>query len=186
MPGGAFNTAELIRQLGLKPVGPDEMRVQTSIQPVLNVGDLSDATPPHISASAFFGVLLQGGAGTVGICELQCLSPGGGFIDWITFNATTTNARFRVTLNSVAVVTPVVPAGVTSNEPIVSPVTQGAVAAPADPSVTIFPTGFIATFSSRPIFVPRGAFFQFQCATVNVAGNLGFGWREVPAAENIG
>jgi len=185
VPGGAFNVAELIRQLGLKPVSADEMGLRQGIQPVLNIGNLADATPPHVSPSAIFGALLVGAPGTVGIIEVQCLSPGGGFIDWFTFNSNVSNARFRVSLTASGAATPVIAAGVTSNVPIVSVINQGDVAASGDPNITLFQNGLFNNLAPRSMFIPRGTFFQIECATVNISATVGFGWREVPVPENI-
>jgi len=184
MPGGAFNTSKFIQELGLKPVGPDEMRVLSDIQPVLIAGDLSGTTPPHIAPSAFFGLLLAGAVGLHGTVELQVLSPGGCFIEWISLDSPVVAVQMRVGTVTLGTATPVVAAGFTSRDPVASLVTTDAVAI-GGASVTLSQTGIYFPFNPNPMFVPSGSFFSLQTQTANSFGTVGFAIREVPAAENL-
>ncbi len=181
--GGSFNIAALVRRLGLKAVAAEDLRVLQTIQPVLPVGNLSDFTPPFVSASAMFAETVLGIAGGTGFMQLQCLAPGGGFIDWFQFRSGFSNGRMRVSATDLggAVSTTV---GQTSREPVVSIVTSGSNLLINEPGVHLSENGIFIQFGLRPIFVPRGSFFQMQLIFPNLNGDIGFGWREVPAAEN--
>jgi len=174
----------LIRELGLQTISGDDMRVLETIQPTLLVGDLSDVTPPHVAASAFFGAVIVGAVGLSGTIELQCLAPGGCFIEWITIDSPTVSIAMAVGTAASGAATPVVAAGLTSRDPIVSRVNTDA-SALITPSVTLAQTGAYFPFNPNPMFVPRGSFFTLQTALVNTTGTVGFGVREVPASEHV-
>lgn len=182
--GGAFNVSQLIRELGLQTMTGEDMRVLQTIQPTLLVGDLSDVTPPHVAASAFFGVTLAGAVGLAGAVELQCLAPGGCFIEWITIDSPVVSISMRVSLTSLGVGTPLAAAGVTSRDAIVSRVQTDAVAL-GGAAVTLAQTGDFFGFSPNPMFIPRASFFSLQHQVVNLVGTVGFGVREVPASEHV-
>jgi len=184
--GGAFNISELVRELGLTAVTSEDLRVLQTIQPVLNVGDLSDVTPPHVAASSMFGFTVTAAGGLLATMELQCLAPGGCFIEWIVV-VSTTNVGMRVTTAAIAAGQAVVaPAGQTSRDPIVSVVRQGDVAAPGIAEAVVFgATSFDMSFGPNPIFIPRASFFSLQALVANTAATISFGVREVPASEHV-
>lgn len=187
MPGGAFNTSKFIEELGLKPVGPDEMRVRTEIQPVLIAGDLSATTPAHQQPSAMFGAVLVGAAATAGQLELQCMSLGGGFVEgMVGGTGGAEGVRLSVNLVGTGLVTVVAAAGQLSRNPVLSIVRQGAVAPSGDPNV-LFRTTFNRTVDKgfNSFYVPHGSFFLMECQNVNTTIDVGFLWREVVPAENV-
>ena len=184
MPGGAFNTSKFIEALGLKPVGPDEMRVSSSIQPVLIAGDLSQQTPPHIAASAFFGTTLVGGVGLHGTVELQVLAPGGCFVEWVSIDSPVVAMSMRVGPVSLGTATPLAAAGFTSRDAVQSRAFTDAVAV-GGASVILSQSGIYWPFNPNPMFVPSGSFFSLQTQIANTTGTVGFAIREVPAAENL-
>lgn len=182
--GGAFNVSQLIRELGLQTISGEDLRVLETIQPTLLVGDLSDVTPPHVAASAFFGVTLAGAVGLAGTVELQCLAPGGCFIEWVSIDSPVVAIAMRVTTVSLGVTTPLAAAGVTSRDPIVSRVrTDAVVLGPA--FVSLAQTGDFFPMNPNPMFIPRASFFSLQHQVVNLTGTVGFAVREVPASEHV-
>ncbi len=187
MAQGAFNVTALIRELGLQAVEPDVMEVLRRIQPVITVGDLSDVTPPHVAPTAIFGSLSLSAAGTNGTVALQCLAPGGGFIEWVTIQSTTANALMSVRTVDPGVVTVVGPAGQVSRDPVVSIVRQDAIAALGAPNILLSQTENFFGFSPRPLFIPRASFFILQASNAGVGPSFswGFSFREVPASEHV-
>jgi len=183
--GGAFNVSQLIRELGLTSVSKEDMRVLETIQPTLLVGDMSNVTPPHVGPSALFGAVTVGAVAEVGIFELRCLAPGGGFVEWIMFATDATGGRFRISLTSSGVATPVVSAGQMSRDAVVSNAFQGSVPPTGLPAVTIVANIDQFRFGHTPLFVPRGSFFQIESTVLNTIAILGIGWREVPASEHV-
>lgn len=185
--GGAFNVARLIRELGLKPVAGDEtlMRVLQTIQPTLQVGDLSHTTPPHVGASAMFGSIVIGLAAQRGIIELQSLAPGGGFVEWVMVDTNATGAQMRVVTTPSGVAIAVPSAGQLSRDPVLSTVVRGSVAATGDPSVVIVADIDQFRFGHTPLFIPRGSIFQVEHTVDQQLSFVNFGWREVPAPENL-
>lgn len=181
MAGGSFNTAAFIAELGLKPVGPDEMRVRTEIQPVLIAGDLADTTPPHVTASAFFGQNVASAGGVNATMELQSLGAGGTFVDWVSINSAQL-VGMRVTAAALGATAVVVPAGILSRDTPVSVVRTDALA----PSVTD-PAFLRATqgFAAVELFIPKGSFFSIQSFVSNTTMQVSMKIREVPAAENL-
>ena len=189
MPQGAFNVSRLIAELGLQQIRGDEMRVLESIQPTMQVGDLSDVTPPHVAPSAIFGSVLIGGVGTAGGVQFHSLAPGGSFVEWITFDSTATNATFGIQTVDPAFPTLLPPGGQTSRDPVQTIVRTGAVGflPGIAGSPVISSTAAILSFSNRPVFVPRGTFFVIQNAMTGAPAFsfFGLGWREVPASEFV-
>lgn len=185
MPQGAFNVVALLRDLGLKQISGDEMRVREDIQPTMSVGDLSDLTPPHVAPTALFGALIAGIVGQRGMIELHCLAPGGGFIEWLTWDSATMGALLRIVTVASGVAVPVPVAGQASRDAVLSTVVQGSLVATAAPSILLSQTEAFFAFAPRPIFVPRGAFFQVEGQTNGGGGSVGFSWREVPASEHV-
>ena len=186
MAGGAFNVAALIRQLGLKRIRGDEMRVLETIQPTLSVGELADLTPQHRTPSVLVGVDLVGLALEHGIVELQCLSLGGGFItDLYMSAAASVFVRVATTPAVIGVPVPVVPAGVLSADPIVSNIVLGSGANLGPPRVALKSTGKTYFGTHGGLFIPRGSFFQIQVQSVAATSIASFVWREIPAAETI-
>lgn len=187
MPEGTFNVSRLIAELGLQNLTGQELRVLQTIQPVLNVGDIGDNSPPHVSPAAMFGGLAIGSGGNVGSVQLQCLAPGGGFIEWLTFESATTDFNMSVRTVPSGTATVLAPAGVLSRDPIASIVTTDFVAPLGAPQIQLSQDTNQYTFTPRPLFVPRGSFFLLQAQTGG-GGALflfGFGWREVPASEHV-
>jgi len=183
--GGAFNVSQLIRELGLQTIEGDTMRVLETIQPTMIVADISDSTPPHVGASAMFGASIVGTVPNVGLFELQCLAPGGAFIEWMMFSVGAGNMRFRVTTVASGVSTLVAPAGVLSRDPIVSIARIGNVAPTGLPHILVTSATDFFHFGDKPFFIPRGAFFQLEAASQNVTNPVGCGWREIPASEHV-
>lgn len=183
--GGAFNVSALIRQLGLKAVSGEDLRVLETIQPVLPVGDLAGLTPAHVPPSAMFGDFVAGGVGTNATMEIQSLAPGGLFVDWLIVGPSTSFVGWSVTTVTHAAGLPVLAsAGQLSNEPIESVVRSGAIAAVGGNSVAADSINGGTFFPAHPWFVPRGSFFSMQSAVANVSVLLNFSVHEVPAAEN--
>jgi len=184
--GGAFNVSKLIRELGLTAVTGEDMRVLETIQPTLLVGDLSDVTPPHVAASAMFGTTITAVAAESGVIELQCLAPGGCFIEWIVTFAGTTNIFMRVTTAAIAGgETVLTPAGQTSRDPLLSIVRSGTITPSGIAEAVVFgTTSAELSFGPNPIFIPRGSFFSLEAVVANQPASLGFGVREVPASEH--
>jgi len=181
MPGGAFNTAALIAELGLKPVGQDEMRVLGGIQPVLVAGDLSALTPPHVPASAIFGGNLVGAVAELATIQLQSLAPGGCFIEWLAIrSAQLTMLRLRQVSAGALAALP--PAAIVSRDTPVSVVTQG-------PLASIGGAAAPLEDSNGPrhlgIFIPPGAFFTLQSLVPDVPMEISMLVREVPAAPAL-
>jgi len=183
--GGAFNVSQLIRELGLQTISGDTMRVLETIQPTISVGDLGGLTPPHVTASAFFDHFMVGSGGLFGTVEVQCLSPGGLFIDWITYNSTSTSDFTIRSATALPGGTIETAAGVTSRDPLVSIVRSGNVARISGNGVSLSRNGDIFVFGNKPIFVPRGQFFGFQVNTADTSSEVGFSVREVPASEHV-
>jgi len=184
--GGAFNVAQLIRELGLQTISGETMRILETIQPVMAVGDLSDVTPPHVAPSALFGVQETGAVGTAAIIEAQCLAPGGLFIEMFSAISGFTTCSIRITEAAIGPGLPVLAtAGQASREPIASVVRSGAVAQSPLEAFTITQVGEITVFGSNAIFVPRGRFFSMQATLDNTIINFGFWIREVPASEHV-
>lgn len=184
MPGGGFNVAALIKELGLKPVGPDEMRVRGDIQPVLIAGDLSATTPAHEQPAAMFGTTISGAPGTAALFELQSLSPGGGFVGFVS-SVQSTGVRMRVVTAGSGISTVLAPAGVLSRAPLVSIVRIGDVAPSAEPFIAFASTLNATQYGWHDIYVPTGSFFQLESASLNNSIQVGIHWREVVAAENV-
>jgi len=183
VPGGAFNVAALIAELGLKPVGPDEMRIRGDIQPVMVAADLRDLTPPHVPASALFGLGLVGAGLDAGIIEVQCLARGGAFVDWLTISsAVSINMFIRATGS--AGLAPQAAVAQVSRDAIVSVAESGDIVPIAAFSLPVDGGGSFFNFDPA-IFIPRGNFFVLQLALPAQTGSVGFAWREVPAAENL-
>jgi len=179
---GAFNITRLIAELGLKNVDLDLIE---RIQPTMNVGDLSDVTPPHVAPSAIFGGFQAAVPGEVWAMEIQCLSPGGAFIDWISYQAAT-NANFTILTASISSGLAVLPpVGQASRDPILSIAKSGTHVFAGAIGAVISSVGNMHTFNVRSIFIPRGSFFSIQGATVNFQTSFGIGWREVPASEHV-
>jgi hypothetical protein len=183
VPSGAFNVAALIKELGLQALTGEEMRVLEQIQPVMNVGDLGDVTPPHVAPTALFGKLTQGGVGTFPGVQLQCLAPGGGFIEWVTFESTDLGLM-RVTTKNPGLANVVAKAGQVSRDPVVSVCTDGNGLALGN-HVTISTAQAFLNFAPRPMFIPRGSFFSIFGSEAGAVESMrwGFSWREVPASE---
>lgn len=184
--GGAFNVSQLIRELGLQTIDGDTMRVLETIQPTMVVGDLSDVTPPHVAPSAIFGLTIAGVVAESGTIEIQCLAPGGLFIEWIITIGTTTNLLARVTTATIAAGLPIIPpAGQTSRDPMVSVVRAGTIiASPLNEFVAFGTASQGLSFGPNPLFIPRGSFFNIQALNNNAAVSLSFGAREVPSSEH--
>lgn len=187
MGTGAFNVSRLIAELGLKQLTGEELDVLEKIQPVLQVGDLSDVTPPHVAPSAIFGAFIGGGVGTFGGVQFQSLAPGGSFVEWITFDSTTTNANFMIETTDPGFPTLLAAAGQASRDATQTIVRTGALATINALAPVISSTAAIISFTTRPIFIPRGAFFVIQNATAGAGAFafFGVGWREVPASEFV-
>lgn len=181
MPGGAFNTAALIAELGLKPVGPDEMRVGSAIQPVLVAADLSSLTPPHVPASGFWGNNLVGAAGLNATMQLQCLGPGGCFVDWFMILSSQL-VKFAVRAVATTTATPLALGGQTSRDTPLSVVTTDAILSIGG---TFGITGDTGGASHLGLFVPKGQFFIIQSLVANTSMSVSLKIREVPAAENL-
>ncbi len=186
MPGGAFNTAALIRELGLKPVGPDEMRVLTTIQPTMDVANLSDHTPVHKVPTAMFGATIQGLAGESGVVQVQSLAPGGIFIEDLII-AGAQNVVATTNLAPLAgVIVVVLPACLFSDDPIVSSVLQGSVPAILPPRAQLRAASSIyAAAGPNGWFIPKGTFFRISTSALAVSTEVIFTIREVPAAPNV-
>lgn len=187
MAQGAFNVSRLIAELGLQNIRGDEMRVLETIQPTMDVGNLADVTPPHVAPTAIFGTILIGGVGTAGGVQIQSLAPGGGFIEWITFESSVTNAVFSIQTANPGLAVALAPGGQASRDPIVSIATTGNVAVVTTSAPVISQTAAILNFTTRPIFIPRGTFFLLQNTGTGAAAIsfFGFGFREVPASEFV-
>jgi len=187
--GGAFNVSQLVRELGLTAVSPEDMRVLQTIQPTLQVGNLSDVTPPHVGPSALFGAVTVGAVGERGMFEMRCLAPGGAFVEWILFSTELTGGQFRITttqaLNPAGGPIVVPSAGQMSRDPVVSLAFQGSQLATGLPSVSIVTSSDQFRFGATPLFVPRGSFFSIESTINNTIAILGIGWREVPASEHV-
>jgi len=183
--GGAFNVSKLIEQLGLQTVSGDTMRVLETIQPTMAVGDLKDVTPPHVAATEMFNANPTGAAGEVGIVELQCLAPGGGFIEWVFVSTVFSNARMRVVTVGAAIATVVPSVGQLSREPIVSIVREGSIPPSGLPGVLIIPNNAELIWGNRQMFIPRGSFFQIEHNTLATQASTSFSFREVPASEHV-
>ncbi len=184
MAGGAFNVAELVKQLGLKPVGPDEMRVRGDIQPVLAVGQLDDLTPQHVPASAFVGIAGIAVLLEVSTLELQCLSAGGLFVDWLSYSSAFTG-QFRIRAAALAAAQAIIVPSNASNETVASVVRGGSQVPTGGPLGGLLDQRSSFVNFQRPIYVPKGMFFSIEGRLVNVPASMAFGWREVPAAPNL-
>jgi len=185
MGSGAFNVAQLIAELGLKPVvGEDAMRVLNSIQPTMSVGSLQDTTPPHVPPSALFGAFEATGVGVFSNAQIQCLAPGGAFVDWIETRGITP-IEMRVVTVDPGATTILATAGQVSRDPIVSIARHDPVALIPTPGVFIEEESKIFRFGSHPIFVPRGSFFALTAFLANLTFSWGLGWREVPSSEFV-
>lgn len=183
--GGSFNISQLVRELGLKAVSAEDLRILETIQPVLIAGDLSRTTPPHEQPAALLAARTDGAIGRRGMFEVQCLAPGGAFVGWIVFSTLGTTSQIRVvtTPSGVATVSP--GAGQLSRAPIRSILRIGDVPATGAPSL-VLTSGFTAQAGFADLYVPNGAFFQIEHATDNVLNvDIGIHWREVLAAENV-
>lgn len=185
MAGGAFNVNELIRQMGLQRVGdraPLELR--PDIQPVVNVGSLSDLTPPHVAPTALYGSTISNVAGQRGMVEIACLSAGGGFLENFAMSTPLTTIFMSVKLTAtIPGGTVVANVGQLSNEASVSVVRQANQATTGVGGYPINQQLAFANFAPRAIFVPRGAFLFFEALTDNIPYTYGFTWREVPASQ---
>jgi len=186
MPQGTFNVSRLIAELGLQQIKGDEMRVLETIQPVMNVGALSDVTPPHVAPSAMFGGFAASGPGVAGTVQLQCLAAGGGFIEWLTIQSTTTAVSIRVLDTPITGMTPFANAGRLSRDPVVSIAAVASIAALGGSSILLDESTNFFSFQPRSLFVPRGSSFVMQgSAGAGILFFFGFGWREVPASEHV-
>lgn len=185
MPGGAFNVAALIEQLGLKPVGPDEMRVLSTIQPTMDVADLSDHTPVHKVPTSLFGATITGLAGESGVVQVQSLAPGGLFIEDLII-AGAQNVVVTTNLAPLAgVILVVQPACVFSDDPIESSVLQGSIPAILPPRAQLRAASSIYAASGHGWFIPKGSFFRVSTGALAVSTEVIFTVREVPAAPNV-
>lgn len=186
MAGGAFNVTRLIAELGLKAVTGEEMEVLGKIQPVMQVGNLADVTPPHVAPTALFGSFAVLGAGLFPTVAIQCLAPGGSFVEWLTMESSTTTVTLRILTADPGPTTVVEPAGQASRDPVVSIARSDPVALILGPRITMQPTTAFFPFASRPMFIPRGAFLTLQGTTITTGNfNWGLSWREVPASEHV-
>jgi hypothetical protein len=181
--GGAFNVSRLIRELGLKSIRGDELRVLDTIQPTMSVADLEDWTPAHVGPSVIFGIQPTSGAGTRGIVEIQALSAGGAYVDWIGIFGTL-NCEMRVIPNGSGLTNAVPPAAFTSRDPIVSVCNQGPIAATGAAFVQLNRNMQTIRFDRSRLFVPRGSFFQIELTPDNSTMSIGFAWREVVASPS--
>lgn len=184
--GGAFNVSQLIRELGLKTISGDTMRVLETVQPTLPVGQLEGLTPPHVPPSAMFGVTAASGAGLNATLEVQCLAPDGLWIGWAVIGASASIVGYRVTtVTHAAGLGVLASAGQLSRDAVLSVVRSGGIAAVGGPSVD-FPSTFGGNlFFADPLYVPRGSFFSLQSVLTNVPVFLGFKFKEVPAAPAL-
>ncbi len=181
MPATTFNITQLIRELGLKNV--DSMDVVERLQPVVTVADLSDLTPAHQAPKALFGAFIAAVVAERFVMEVQCLAPGGLFVDWLAYDSTG-NLRISINATAVAGALPVVaPVGQASRDPVRSIVREGTLPGAVVPGMIVrnehtFPAGSIG------LFVPRAQFFLIQSASTNIQGDIGFTFWEVPATES--
>ncbi len=184
MPTSAFNISRLIAELGLKDIR--DIPLVERIQPVLTVGDLTAQTPPHVAPSAIFGELISQVVAENGVFEIQCLSAGGGFVDWISVASTAVNLHIKVRPTAIAASEAIVqPLGLTSRDPILSVARQGTILPSGDRGAVASQSALFMGFAPRSIFVPRGSFFSLEGGTVNSGFFFGVGWREVPASEHV-
>jgi len=180
MGTGSFNISRLIAELGLKNV-PD-MAIVERIQPVVNVGDLAGQTPPHVPPSAIFGETAPGAVAQRAFLEIQCLSPGGAFVDWITIDGAPL-ALMRTAATAVIPAGTIITAFPTSRDTVVS---IARIAAAATTGIRGAVLTDVRTPSlSRPIFVRRGDFFVLEAGSDDQNFRFGIGWREVPATESV-
>lgn len=182
--GGAFNVSHLIKELGLKAVEGDAMRVLETIQPTLVIGDLHDSTPAHQPPTALFGFVAQGTPSNVGLFEIQCLSPGGAFVGWFSISTVFTGAAIRVVTTGAGVSNVVPSAGQLSRAPVVSIAREGNISATTDPGVQFVTDTQQLFFGFRDLYIPKGSFFQVELTSVNTISAIGVHWREIPAMEN--
>lgn len=187
MAQGAFNVSRLIAELGLQQLTGEELRVLETIQPVLSVGDISGNSPPHQAPAAMFGGIALGAGANFGTVQLQCLAPGGLFVDWFTLVTPTTTVRLSVRPGAPSAGMPVLAAaGQLSRDPVVSIVTNGNAAVIAAPVCTFEQTTTQFNYGPQPLFVPRGTSLTFQATTVGVQiFTFNFAIREVPASEHV-
>jgi len=186
MPAGAFNVSQLIRELGLQRVTGNEMRVLETIQPTMEVADLSAVTPPHQAPTSLFAATVSSTAATFGACGVQSLGAGGCFIDWITVNFGVGGVLMVIqTTDPGFTLAPVAPMATLSKDPGASLF--------FDESIALFAGGVRIPLSSgtqfwnwttAPLFIPRGSFFLLQSsvATTGVF-EVGIHARDVPASE---
>lgn len=182
--GGAFNVARLIEELGLKTISGETMRVLETVQPTMQVGDLTSTTPPHVTPSAFFGFEQTAAVATLATMELQVLSAGGLWIDILIASGTAGHAMFVVPATLMVAPTVHPPAGVTARDAPVSIVRGEDIGAFLGERFPIQITGADSVVLP-PIFVPVGQFFVVQSNNVNLTSTFGIGIREVLAAENL-
>jgi len=185
MPQGTFNVSQLIAELGLQNIGQGEiLRVLDSIQPTMSVGSLEDTTPPHVPPSALFGAFEATAPGLFSTVQIQCLAPGGAYVDWVV-SQSTTPIEMRVVTVDPGATTLLAVAGQTSRDAIVSIARHDAIAAIATPFVFIEDDSMFMQFGKHPIFVPRGSFFTISSFLANLTFSWGLAWREVPSSESV-
>ncbi len=184
MGSGAFNITRLIAELGLKNVS--ELDVIERIQPVLPIGNLSDLTPPHVAPSALFGNFLPAVVALFGVFEIQCLAPGGAFVDWFSYIGSG-DIGVRILVTPQIPAAPIIaPAGQASRDPVVSVARSDNVVFGGGFEIPTFRQNQnFFTFSARGMFIPRGSFVNFQSQSSNNETSFGIGWREVPATEHV-
>jgi hypothetical protein len=187
---GAFNVARLIAELGLKRVeGRPVMELAEVIQPTITVGDLSGLTPPHVAPEALFGGLITNIALEAAAVEIQCLAPGGGFLESISIRGPSAG-WLRQSATALIPADPVLAnVGQLSRDPVVSVVRVGTVVPSGlegfDLSTSLSGDAVFYNFAPRGLFIPRGTFLTMEAQVVNIALRFGLVWREVPASESV-
>lgn len=184
MPGnGTFNLTALWRALGIKN---PQTTLSERVQPVINVGDFSLLTPQHRPPTALFGGNVAAVAGEFSTIQVISRGPGGCVVPFFTAGNQDMKWHEGVVEGGL---TPLVPQGQFSNEPIASIAETGTLL--VRPGVALVSPGIATESPPWPtalsfLWIRPGRALVFW-RDAAASGIVGFSLIviDVPAAENL-
>ncbi len=183
-----LNVQQVFRRLGIQ-TGARLPQLEDNIQMTMIVTDLSKLVPAPIEPRGMAGVNLISKAGLFSTVQLQSLSPGGIFVETLTFRAfgfaATDTYLVDVTLTDLAL--PGLPGNINiGGTPIFSRFTGGWVA-PSTAGASIPAASDGSTIIIAPgIFVPNQAFLSITTSKIQERLDVAMFYRELPSVEEVG
>jgi|SRR5262245_2231757 len=171
------------------PGTTNEPDVIPSVQPMLSIGDASRLVPPLPVARAIAGGRRQTVVARVCKFDLQCLAPGGLYVDWLLFSAEQgANAAYKLsiadTVNGNYLAQTICVNYDMTPVPTVSRLILGDGASDGLQATTFHVNGSTQNFNTplpgNAIYLAPGKVLHGEHDDLGIVGFLGIAWTEVP------